>query len=63
MVYFKFSLSDIDAENLFGIINAEKIRVLDKAIEALCDGKKKEQKAYKKHAKYIDSLKSKIKRI
>lgn len=63
MVHFKFSLSDIDAENLFDIINSEKIRVLDRAMEAFCAGKKKEQRAYKKHAKYIDSLKSKLKRI
>ncbi len=51
MVKFEFTLDDEDAENLINILNDEKCRALEKAIDS---------DWYKGHATYLEHLKQKI---
>jgi hypothetical protein len=57
-VHFDFVLSDIDAENLFDIINDAKAHCIE---QALVENRKPYASAYRKHATYIDGLKKKLK--
>ena len=51
MVKFEFTLDDSDAENLIRILNDEKVRSLEKAIDS---------DWYKAHATYLEYLKQKV---
>ncbi len=51
MVKFEFTLDEIDAENLIRILNDEKCRALEKAID---------NNWYKAHATYLEYLKQKV---
>lgn len=57
-VHFDFVLNDIDAENLFDIINDAKVHCLE---QALTENKKPSAITYRKHATYIDRLKKRLK--
>lgn len=51
MVRFEFTLDDVDAENLISILNDERVRALEKAIDS---------DWYKGHADYLEDLKQKV---
>ncbi len=51
MVRFEFTLDDVDAENLISILNDERVRALEKALD---------NDWYKAHATYLEDLKQKV---
>lgn len=51
MVRFEFTLNDVDAENLISILNDERVRALEKALDS---------DWYKAHATYLEDLKQKV---
>ncbi len=51
MVRFEFTLDDVDAENLISILNDERVRALEKALDS---------DWYKAHADYLEGLKQKV---
>lgn len=61
MFEFKFTLDDIDAENLFGCLHNEVCKCLEYATEALADNKLKDVEWFNQRADYIKDLKSKLK--
>lgn len=62
-VRFEFTLSDIDASNLIGILHDEKVRTLAKAIEHaghLDEVSQYNVDWYNRHADYLEELKQKV---
>jgi hypothetical protein len=51
MIRFEFTLDDVDAENLISILNDERVRALEKALDS---------DWYKAHAAYLEDLKQKV---
>jgi hypothetical protein len=51
VVRFEFTLDDVDAENLISILNDERVRALEKALDS---------DWYKAHATYLEDLKQKV---
>jgi methionyl-tRNA formyltransferase len=62
-VHFDFVLDDQDAENLFEILDMEKIRLLDKGMEAFMARDFEKQKFYKRSATYVEDIKVQMKNI
>lgn len=57
MVKFEFTLNDEDASNLLDIIQSEKIRMLEMALD---DELKARADWYRSHAEYLVKLKQQI---
>ena len=64
MVKFEFTLDDIDAENLIGILRDERVRTLSKAQKFQSDEMTQADQAnaawYTAHATYLEHLKQKV---
>lgn len=62
-VEFKFTLSDLDATNLIGVINDAKFMAMERAQEHMVGKTNVDQinaDWYHRHAKYIEELKQKV---
>jgi hypothetical protein len=64
MVKFEFTLSDVDAENLIGILHNEQVRCLDRGRGFIKRDMSPSDTAnlewYNAHADYLEGLKKKI---
>jgi hypothetical protein len=60
VVRFEFTLDDSDAEVLISILNDERVRALDRAVNSTAEGRKDGAKWYQAQADYLEGLKQKV---
>ena len=63
IIQFRFNLSDIDATNLFDILNSEKCKMFELAQDEMLKNEGKHNdisRSYNRHGDYIELLKQKL---